>query len=99
MNGGIEVAEALRSLARLEALGTASRMARFACTDSTPSRLCDDPRRIGRELARLPAWAVMRRGGDIVLWLGTPGQVVTEVRFDPAQPDQVAVSRQVPPPA
>jgi hypothetical protein len=98
LNPGLEPAQGLPALKRLNALGRGEAKAVFTCSDQTKSDLCGDPETLHRKLAALSPWALSRRDGRMVFWLGVPGQVVTEVSYAVDRPEQVAVSRQIPPP-
>ncbi|WP_054588010.1 hypothetical protein [Sphingopyxis macrogoltabida] len=89
---GVELIAALKSFA-LEATAV-----RFRCSDSTRSGLCRDDERIGAALRDLRAWHVKENGGEAVMWLGEPQQIVTEVRFIFPDPHVVKINRFVPAP-
>jgi hypothetical protein len=69
------------------------------CKDATPSRLCDSPASIRNRLSAIAPWHVKRDEGDIIVWMGTPGQPVTEIRYALADPSAVVIERRIPPPA
>lgn len=98
LNLGLTPAQGLPALKHLDALGRGEAKASFTCTDQTASDLCGDPKTLHQKLARLSAWALTPRDGQMVFWLGAPGQTVTEVRYAPARPERVAVERRIPPP-
>jgi hypothetical protein len=95
---GMEPAQALAALKRLDDLRLHGAEARFTCADETASNLCGDPESLRPALAKLSPWAVTLRGGETIFWLGRPGQVVTEVRYRVDRPDIVKVSRSIPAP-
>lgn len=99
LNSGLSPDQALGVLERLEQISAGRARVRFTCADPTESGLCADDRTTRSQLSALEAWAVTRRNGALILWLGTPGQVVTEVRFNPRAPDHVFVERRMPAPA
>lgn len=99
LNPGVDPKLVFGPLMQLEQVRLRQRKVRFSCSDSTPSHLCADDRTIHRELAAISPWALSREGGSMIFWLGTPGEVLTEVRFDTAAPERVTVSRRIPPPA
>lgn len=70
----------------------------FVCIDGTGSGLCDDAGRIREELAALQPWAVTRKKGHLELWKGTPGQVVTALRFQSQEPEHIDIERRIPAP-
>lgn len=86
---------ALRHLARIRQFGDAVRV---ACTDETTSGLCAGPQAMRDALARIEPWAVWARGTETGLWLGKPGQIVTEIRYSTSDPMSVAIKRSVPAP-
>lgn len=99
VNPGVSEEDAFAALHRLaDVLMPASRT-RLTCVDRTGSSLCGRPKEVRRRLAALSPWAVTRRGDAMILWLGIPGQVVTEVSYNPAEPRHVRITREVPPPA
>jgi hypothetical protein len=89
---------AFDALAMIEALRSGKR-APSACRDATPSRLCADRDSIRDALSAIAPWHIRRDGGDMVVWMGTPGQAVTEIRYAPADPARVAIERRIPAPA
>lgn len=99
VNPGLSIEEALSALRHLRQVRSGKAKVRFSCSDSTGSSLCRTPKIIRRELARLPAWAVTKRDGNIEFWLGKGGQVVTVVSYSDTSLDQVRVERRVPSPA
>ncbi|MBA4047746.1 MAG: hypothetical protein C0476_04305 [Sphingomonas sp.] len=86
---------ALRDLTRIRQFGDD---VHATCTDETTSGLCAGPQAMRDALARIEPWAVSVRGDEIKLWLGTPGQVVTDIRYTSCQPMMVAIKRFIPPP-
>lgn len=90
--------EAFSALKKLDAVRRERSKIEVACSDSTPSNLCADTRTVLAELRRIRPWAILRDGEVSVIWLGTPGGVVTEVRLDPARPGRIGVSRRIPAP-
>ncbi len=94
----IEPAQAFAALRRLDDLRLRGARAAFRCSDKTGSRLCADPKALRPTLAKLSPWMVTREDGRVVFWMGTPGEVITEVRYNPARPERVAVERYTPAP-
>ncbi|MFS0735904.1 hypothetical protein ABC347_02535 [Sphingomonas sp. 1P06PA] len=99
LNSGVEPARGFAALERLRQLRLNEKTPRFHCTDTTRSGLCASDESIIRELTRLSPWAISARNAATMLWLGTKGQVVTELTFDPATPDRVTIDRRIPAPA
>jgi hypothetical protein len=98
LNPGLGASQALPALRYLDDIRLGDAPAEFTCSDETASGLCADPGKIRQALAKLSPWAVTRQNGQMVFWLGTPGQAVTEVRYSPNRLDQVTVSRRIPAP-
>ena len=98
LNPGIDQAQGFLSLTALERIRLGARNIRFQCSDETSSGLCRDDRTILRVLNTLTPWAISRDANDVLIWLGTPGEIVTEVRFDWAEPSRVRVTRHIPAP-
>lgn len=98
LSPGLDAEQALAALKHLDEVRAPRSTARFACTNSTASPLCGGDWKIRRELATLAPWQINRQGDAMVIWLGEPGQQVTEVRFDPATPARIAVNRRIPAP-
>lgn len=99
INPGLTLEQGFAGLNRLRQIQSGTVRVRFTCVDRTQSRLCTDDRTILSQLASLTPWGVTRRDDAVALWLGTSGQVVTEVRFDPADPNHLLVERRISPPA
>lgn len=99
LNPGISPNQGFAALNRFRQVQSGTARVRFTCIDRTQSGLCADDRTIRSQLASLTPWSVANRDGTIAIRLGTPGQVVTEVRFDPADPNHLLVERRIPPPA
>ena len=98
LNPGLERIQALPALRYLDDIRQGDAPAKFTCSDETASGLCGDPKALRRTLAGLSPWAVTRQNGQMVFWLGVPGEVVTEVRYSPDRLDQITVSRRIPAP-
>lgn len=98
VNPGLSLDQGFTALQRLHQVRSNMARVRFTCVDRTQSGLCANDRTIFTQLASLTPWGVTRRDDAVALWLGTPGQVVTEVRFDPADPNHVSIERRIPPP-
>jgi hypothetical protein len=98
VNPGLSSEEALDALAFLDELRAPASTVALSCADRTGSGLCGTPHRIRQELARLSPWVVTRAAGNIELWLGEPGQIVTAIRYSAAHRDRIEVERSVPAP-
>lgn len=98
LNPGISVGQGWEALARLKDVTTGAVRTQFQCSDSTSSGLCNDSKAIRVTLNMLTPWVITRDAGDVVIWLGVPGSIVTEVRFKTVEPSQVVVTRKVPTP-
>lgn len=97
LNPGAAPDAGFAALGQLERIRFRQARVRLTCTDSTVSGLCEVGGTV-RELAALTPWAISCAGAEMVIWLGTPGQTVTEVRLNAAMPDRAVVSRRVPAP-
>lgn len=98
LNPGLDKETGLAALMWLERVLAGSDDQRFVCADDTESGLCEDASKIRQELAALQPWAVTRQKGHLELWLGTPGQVVTALRFQPQEPELIDIERRIPAP-
>lgn len=98
LNPGLEAAPALAALARLQRIRSGETPASFSCTDSTSSNFCADNAAIRQALDRLTPWAASLAGERFRFWLGTPGQVVTEILLGPEASDPIVVDRRFPAP-
>lgn len=96
LNPGLEPSQGFATLRDLQAFTAGRDATGFTCTDETTTGLCKDPSAVRREVGRLRPWAITRVDGDMAVWLGVPGEAVTEVRFKAA--GDVAVSRRIPNP-
>jgi len=98
LDPGLKPIQALPALKHLDALRRGDAQASFTCSDQTTSDLCADPKALRQKLAALSPWALTRQNGQMVFWLGVPGEVVTELRYSTDRLDQVTVSRKIPAP-
>jgi len=98
LNPGVSVNQGWEALARLKAVTAEAGPGTFQCSDATSSGLCKDSPAIRAALRGLTPWAITQEAGATIIWLGVPGQVVTEVRWQAADPDQLRVTRKVPAP-
>lgn len=98
LNPRIDREAGFAALTILENIRAGAVKPKFSCADTTTSNLCRDFDAIRHELTMLSPWAVTRIDGNLELWLGTPGQVVTAVRFDLKEPGNVKIERRVPAP-
>lgn len=98
LNPGVSMDQGWQALARLKAVRAETGREAFQCSDSTSSGLCGDSKSIRAGLRELTPWAINLEAGDLALWLGEPGKVVTDVRFSSADPAKVVVTRKVPAP-
>jgi len=95
---GLDQEQGFAALAVLQRARSSAPGVRLTCSDQTSSGLCADDRTTRRALAAIAPWAISRDAGDLLIWLGTGGRIVTELRFDPAAPDRIAVERRFPAP-
>jgi len=98
LNPGLNKEAGFAALMWLEGVLAGSDGQRFICADNTGSGLCDDVGMIRQKLAALQPWAVTPKKGHIELWLGTPGEAVTALRFQPRVPELIDIERRIPPP-
>ncbi|MBB3911658.1 hypothetical protein [Sphingomonas desiccabilis] len=98
LSPGVSVEQGWDALAKLKEIRTGVSATRFECSDTTSSGLCDDSKAIRVALRTLTPWAITRDDDDVLIWLGVRGGIVTEVRFNSAQPSRVLVTRKVPAP-
>jgi len=98
LNSALTPERAFDALRHLDEIRSPRGRARFSCTDRESTHLCSGSRAIRRELARLSPWAVMTEGDATIFWMGTRGDIVTEVRYRAASPDRVVVKREMPAP-
>lgn len=98
LNPGVSVDQGWKALAHLEAVSVTGSRIEFQCSDRTSSGLCDSGTAIRSGLRRLAPWAITLEAGEVVMWLGVPGDVVTEVRFPSTDATRVTVTRKVPAP-
>ncbi|MEG3177189.1 hypothetical protein U1872_13180 [Sphingomonas sp. RB3P16] len=98
LNPGVTLGQGWEALARLKDGVSGARQTQFQCADATASGLCGSSKAIRSALSRLTPWTITHDAGDVVLWLGEPGKIVTEVRFKAADPSHFTVTRSVPAP-
>jgi hypothetical protein len=98
LNPTIDAEQGFEALLTLEEIRSEDGGFRFECADRTSSGLCASPENIRDELNKISPWLVSRKHGGLELVLGTPGQIVTAVRIDPAEPRLVQVERRIPAP-
>lgn len=98
LNPGLDKKMGFAALMWLEGVLAGSDDQRFVCADNTGSGLCDDAGKIRQKLAALQPRAVTRTRGHFELWLGTPGQVVTALRFQPQESELIDIERRIPAP-
>ncbi len=98
LNPGVTLSQGFAVLEQLDRLR--SRKAKFAiqCADQTQSGLCDREAAIPAELSRLKPWNISADPNGFLIWLGTPGGTVSEVRFDSREPRRASISRAIPAP-
>jgi hypothetical protein len=98
LNPGVETSQGFAVLEQLDRLRFGKAKFVIQCTDQTNSELCNRGAKIPYELAHLKPWNISASPNGFVLWLGTPGRTVTEVRFDAREPNHVSISRNIPAP-
>lgn len=95
---GTSAAQGLVILARFRDTLTKPGKIEFACKSEVASGLCATAAATRSALRAERVWMITDRGEASELWLGTPGQVVTIVRFNPDAPRQMSVLRKIPAP-
>lgn len=98
LNGGLDPAAAITVLKQVDVISTGKWRGKITCSSTYDPALCASEAATLAGLRAVKPWAVMQSDGEAKIWLGTPGEVVTEVRFRPDRMDEVAVARSVPPP-
>ena len=96
--GSVDQAQGFGALSVLQRVRSEAHGFRLLCSDRTSSGLCSSDLGTRRALTAVVPWAISREADDVLIWLGTPGQAVTEVRFNPAAPGRIKVKRSVPAP-
>lgn len=95
LNPGVAPSQGFAVLEQLDRLRSGQAKVTIECADQTHSGLCDREATIPAELARLKPWNISADPKGLLIWLGTPGQTVTEVRFDSRKPRHVSISRAI----
>lgn len=98
LDPSVDAQQGFAALVVLDELRSGSVKVEFECADQISSDLCSSPETIRDELTRLSPWAISRAEGDLELWLGTPGQVITAVRINPTKPQRARIERRIPAP-
>lgn len=98
LNPGVDVDQGREALTNLHEISARTSRTVFLCSDETSSALCNGNKAIGAAIRVMKPWAITSSAGDILIWLGEAGNVVTEVRFKSGQPSQVFVKRSIPAP-
>lgn len=98
LNPGVEPSQAFVVLEQLDRIALGRSRPKISCFDATASMLCSNDQTTLQSLARLRPWVVTREGKELVAWLGAPGDVVTEVRFDARSSGHIVVNRKIPAP-
>jgi len=98
LNPGVDASQGFAVLEQLDRFRSGKAKFTIECADRTRSGLCDQEATILAELARLKPWNISAGPDGLLIWLGTPGRTVTEVRFHKKQPDHVWIGRSIPAP-
>ncbi|MDZ7281894.1 hypothetical protein N4G62_07620 [Sphingomonas sanguinis] len=98
LNPGVTLSQGFDILEQLDRLRSGEAKFAIQCADQTHSGLCDSEATIPAKLSRLKPWNISADPNGFLIWLGTPGQTVNEVRFDSRQPDHAWVGRYYPAP-
>lgn len=98
LNPGVDASQGFTALEQLDRFRSGKATFVIECTDRTHSGLCERGAAIPAELARLEPWNISADPNGLLIWLGTPGHTVTEVRFHERHPDHVWIKRSTPAP-
>ncbi|WP_347093013.1 hypothetical protein [Sphingomonas parapaucimobilis] len=98
LNPGVDTLQGFAILEQLHRFLSGKAKFVIQCADETASGLCDKEAAIPAELARLKPWNISASPNGFLIWLGTPGKTVSEIRFDPHRPGRAWVNRSVPAP-
>lgn len=98
LNPGVDVDQGREALSKLYEVSARTSRTVFRCSDETSSGLCNGNKAIGAAIRGMRPWAITSSAGDILVWLGNAGNVVTEVRFKSGHLSQVFVKRSIPAP-
>ncbi|WP_267396733.1 MULTISPECIES: hypothetical protein [unclassified Sphingomonas] len=98
LNPGISVDQGWEALTGFRQVSAVASRTKYKCADTTSSGLCKGNKAISAALRTLAPWAITQDADEVRIWLGVPGDVVTEVRFDLKHLSQVVVTRKVPAP-
>lgn len=86
--------EGLRAFAAFRANDRA-----ITCRDTSPTKLCEDSEKAGREVRSLDPWLVFRdEDAAFVLWLGRPGGLFTKIELPDDANAPARVFRRIPAP-
>ena len=98
INPGLAPAEAIAVLQRLHQLDFLGMRLVLACGEGVKDRQCNRGHSLAEVIAGLRPWLVGRKEQEFYIWLGQPGQLVTEVRFAAGNPSSTQASRRIPAP-
>ncbi|WP_428969854.1 hypothetical protein ACQR50_03880 [Sphingomonas sp. Xoc002] len=98
LNPGVDASQGFAVLEQLDRFRSGQAKFVIQCADRTHSGLCDREATIPAELARLKPWNISADPNGLLIWLGTVGHTVTEVRFSKQHPDYVWINRSTPAP-
>lgn len=96
LNPRVDVGQGLEALTKLYKVSARTSRTMFRCSDETSSGLCKGNKAIRAAIRSSKPRAITNISGDILVWLGEAGSVVTEVRFKSGQHSQAFVKRSVP---
>lgn len=98
INPGVSFIQAIAVLERLREPAVLSTRVRLACSQEFGDQQCNRDHSLAEILSDLRPWRVGRQGQEFYVWLGTPGQLVTEIRYSTQGPLSFQVSRRIPAP-
>ncbi|WP_269789833.1 hypothetical protein [Stenotrophomonas sp. Iso1] len=98
INPGMSSLQAIAVLERLRQPTVLSTRVRLTCSQEFGDQQCNRDHSLAEILGDLRPWLVGRQGQVLYVWLGTPGQLVTEIRYNAQAPHSLQVSRRIPAP-
>ncbi|WP_152982523.1 hypothetical protein [Stenotrophomonas humi] len=98
INPGMSSIQAIAVLERLREPIVLSTRVRLACAQEFGDQQCNRDHSLAEVVGDLRPWQVGRQGQEVYVWLGTPGQLVTEIRYNAQGPQSLQVSRRIPAP-
>lgn len=98
INPGMSPLQAIAVLERLREPTVLSARVRLTCSQEFGDQQCNRDHSLAEVVGDLRPWLIGRQGQEFYVWLGTPGQLVTEIRYNTLDPQSLQVSRRIPAP-